>query len=60
MKVLVSKMKDYIAMSVETLNKKNIFDDQIRWEFLTFEIRKLPIHYSVSKNRESKGENFRK
>ena len=50
MKVLVSQMKDYIAMPLETLDKKNMFDDQIRC---------LSIHYSVSKNRESKGENFR-
>ena len=43
MKVLVSQMKDYIAMPVETLDKKTMFDDQIRW---------LSIHYSVFKNRE--------
>ena len=49
-------MKDHVAVLIETLRKENIFDDQTRWEFLKFEIRKFSIHYSISKTRERKGE----
>ena len=48
-------MKDHIAMSIETLNKENICDDQMRWEFLNFEVRKLSTHCSISKTGERKG-----
>ena len=48
-------MEDLIAMSVETLNGRNIFNDQMRWEFLEFEIRKFSNHCSISKTREGKG-----
>ena len=48
-------MKDQIAMSIETLNQENIFDDQMRWQFLKFEVRKLSTHCSISKTGERKG-----
>ena len=32
-KDFVLKMKDHLAVSIETLNKENIFDDQMRREF---------------------------
>ena len=48
-------MKDHITLSIETLNKENIFDDQMRREFLKFEVRKLSTHYSISKTGERKG-----
>ena len=51
-KDFVLKIKDYIAMSIEILNKESIFDDQIRQGFLKFEMRKFCLHYSVSKNRK--------
>ena len=41
----VLKITDHIAKSIETLNKENLFDDQKRWEFLKFEIRKFFIQY---------------
>ena len=46
----VLKMKDHIPMSIETFNKKNIFNNQMKWQFLKFEIRKFSIHYSISNN----------
>ena len=48
-------MKNHIAMSIETLNKENIFDDQMRWEFLKFETRKFSTHCSISKTGERNG-----
>ena len=51
----VLKMNDHIAQSIETLNKENIFDYQMRWEFFKFEIREFSIYYSISKTRERKG-----
>ena len=51
-KDFVLKIKDYIAMSIEILNKESIFDDQMRQGFLKLEIRKFYLHYSVSKNRK--------
>ena len=45
-------MKDHMAMSIETLNKENIFDDQMKWKCLNFEIRIFSIHYSISKTTE--------
>ena len=47
-------MKDHIAMSIETLNKENISDDQIKWKCLNFETRIFSIHYSISKTRGKK------
>ena len=47
-------MKDRIAMPIAALNKENIFDDQMRYEFLKFEITKFSIYCLVSKTRERK------
>ena len=49
-------MKNHIAISIETLNKENIFDDQMRWKFLKFETRKFSTHCSISKTGERNGE----
>ena len=43
-------------MPIETLKYIYIFDDQMGWGFLKFEIRKFSIDYSISKTRNSKGE----
>ena len=44
----VLKMKDHIPMSIEILNKENIFGDQMRYDVLKFEIRKFSIHCLIS------------
>ena len=47
-------MKDHTAMSTETLNKKNIFDDQLRKKFLKIKTRMFSIHYLISKLEKRK------
>ena len=47
-------MKDHTAMSTETLNKKNIFDDQLRKKFLKSKTRMFSIHYLISKLEKRK------
>ena len=49
-------MKDHITIPMESLNNENIFDDEMRWKFLKFEVRKFSTHCSVSKTEERKGE----
>ena len=54
-------MKNHIVTITIFLNEENIFDDQIRWECLKYEIRKLFIYFSVSKAKKKKqgNKNFR-
>ena len=47
----VFKMKNHIAMSLETLDKENTFNDQMKWEFIKFLIIKFSICYSIFKSR---------
>ena len=51
-------IKNHIATTTIFLNKENIVDDQIKWEYLKYEIRKLAIQFSVSeannRNKEIK------
>ena len=47
-KRFVRNMKNHIATTTIFLNEENIFDDQIRWEYLKYEIRKFSIHLSLS------------
>ena len=45
-------MKNHIATATMFLNEENIFGDQIRWEYLKYEIRKFSIHFSVSEAKK--------
>ena len=47
-------MKNHIATTTIFQNKESIFDDQIRQEYLKYEIRKLSIHFSVSELKKNK------
>ena len=49
-------MKAHIANIQKSLDKENIRDDQARWEYLKFEIRKFSIKFSklLSKNTKAK------
>ena len=40
-------MKKNIGTITIFLNEKNIFDGQIRWEYLKYKERKFSIHFSV-------------
>ena len=51
-------MKKHITTTTIFRSEENIFDDQIRWEYLKYEIRKFSINFSVSeakkRNKEMK------
>ena len=55
-KKFVRNMKNHIATTKIFLNDENIFDDQIRWEKLKYEISRFSIHFSVyeAKKKETK------
>ena len=40
------KMKQHIAETMHELDTENSFDDQMKWEFLKFEIRRFTIDFS--------------
>ena len=46
-------------MSLETLSRKSMFNDQIRCEFLKFEIRGYSICYWISKARKRKSKKIK-
>ena len=39
-------MKQHIAETMHKLDTENSFDDQMKWEFLKFEIRRFTIDFS--------------
>ena len=45
-------MKNYIPTSSIFLSEEKIFDDQIRWEYLKYEIRKFSIHFFISEAKK--------
>ena len=45
-------MKNHIATTTIFLNVENKFDDEIRWEFLKYEIRKSSIYFFVSEAKK--------
>ena len=44
-------IKNQTATASTFLTEENIFDDQTRWEYLKYEIRKFPIYFSVSETK---------
>ena len=42
----VTKMRDYIHLKINEMNHENINDDQIRWEFLKYEVKKFSGKFS--------------
>ena len=61
-------MKTHIVDTLNLLDNENILDQNVRWDFLKYEIRKLTIDFSkaLSKNKkqevsylEKKTEGFR-
>ena len=45
-------MKIYIPTTSIFLSEEKIFDDQIRWEYLKYEIRKFSIHFFISEAKK--------
>ena len=39
-------MRNYIPLKINGMNHENINDDQIRWEFLKYEMRKFSRKFS--------------
>ena len=42
----VTKMRNYINLKINEMNHENINDDQIRWEFLKYEVKKFSGKFS--------------
>ena len=57
-KKFVCHMKNQIANTTIFLNEENIFNDQTRWEYLKYEIRKFYVF--EAKKKKQGNENFRK
>ena len=45
-KEFVEKMKEQISTCLNLLEKENILVDQVRWEYLKYEVRKFSIKFS--------------
>ena len=45
-------MKNHIENTTVFLNEENTFDDQIRSEYLEYEIRKFSVHFSISEAKK--------
>ena len=39
-------MKEHISICLNLHEKENILDDQVRWEYLKYEVRKFSIKFS--------------
>ena len=52
MKNLLQKMRNYIHLKINEMNHVNINHDQIRWEFLKYEVGK----FSKTLEKELRGE----
>ena len=52
----VDKMKAHIANTLKNLDKENIRNDQARWEYLKYEIRKFSIKFSKLLSKHAKTE----
>ena len=45
-KEFVGKMKENISTCLNHLEKEHILDDQVRWEYLKYKVRKFSIKFS--------------
>ena len=45
-KEFVEKMKEHISTCLNLLKKENFLDDQVRWEYLKYEVRQFSIKFS--------------
>ena len=49
-------MRNYIHLKINEMNHENINDDQIRWEFLKYEVRKFSRRFSKTLAKELREE----
>ena len=45
-------MKEHIYTCLNLLEKENIVDDQVRWEYLKYEARKFSIKFSKAQAKK--------
>ena len=45
-------MKEHISACLNLLENKNILDDQVRWEYLKYELRKFFITFSKAQAKK--------
>ena len=45
-------MKEHISACLNLLENKNILDDQVRWEYLKYELRKFSITFSKAQAKK--------
>ena len=51
-KEFVEKMKEHISTCLNLLEKENMPDDQVRWEYLKYEVRKFSIKFSKAQAKK--------
>ena len=49
-------MRNYIHLKINEMNHENINDDQIRWEFVKYKVRKFSIRFSKTLVKELREE----
>ena len=45
-------MKEHISTCLNLLKKEDILDDQVRWEYLKYEVRKFSIKFSKAQAKK--------
>ena len=45
-------MKEHISTSLNLLEKEDILDDQVRWDYLKYEVRKFFINFSKAQAKK--------
>ena len=48
----VEKVKEHILLTIKMLDNDDLRDEQVRWEYLKYEIRKFTIHFSKNLAKE--------
>ena len=48
----VEKMKEHISTCLNLLKKEDILDDQVRWEYLKYKVRKFSIKFSKPQTKK--------
>ena len=51
-KEFVEKIKEHISTCLNLLEKENILDVQVRWEYLKYEVRKFSIKFSKAQAKK--------
>ena len=51
-KEFVKQMREHVSICLNLLEKENILDDQVRWEYLKYEVRKFAIKFSKAQAKK--------